>query len=311
MKKVLITGATSMLGLALVNECIENDTSVYAIVRRETARRNRLPKSNLLHVVECNLDELSSLNLDEYGFDAFYHFSWEATNNKSRNIVDAQNRNINYTLDAVRLASRIGSGKFIGAGSQAEYGRVSGSISTDAKVSPDSAYGIAKYAAGRLAGILCDQIGLQFIWTRIFSIYGVGDMSSTMIMYVIAALLKGEKPLLTSCKQQWDYLNCKDAARAFFLVGTKGKSQIYNIGSGATQPLIQYVRLIRDTINKDLPLGIGELPYDSKQVMYLCADIANLIQDTGFKPMIKFEDGISETVDWYKNYVLIGKDGSK
>jgi len=301
MKKVFITGATSMLGLALINECIANGTAVHAVVRRGTVKRYRLPTSNLLQIVECNLDELSTLCIDEYGFDTYYHFAWEATDNKSRNIVEAQNRNIIYTLDAVRHAFRIGSCKFIGAGSQAEYGLVSGSISPDLKVFPNSAYGIAKYAAGRLASILCEQLGLQFIWTRVFSIYGVGDMSNTMIMYVIDTLLRGEKPLLTSCEQKWDYLNCKDAARAFYLLGLKGKSQtVYNIGSGATKPLIGYVNLIRNTIDRNLSLGIGELPYAANQVMHLCADITNLTQDTGFKPMMTFEDGIKETVNWYK-----------
>lgn len=299
MNKVIITGATSMLGLALVDECIKNGTEVYAVVRPNTVRLSRLPDSPLIHVLHCDLENISSLAPGETGFDAFYHYAWACTENQSRNLVDAQNRNIDYTLDAVRVAHSMGCKKFIGAGSQAEYGRVSGVITPDMRVFPDSAYGIAKYAAGRLAGILCEQLGMPFIWTRIFSTYGVRDMPSTMIMYVIGCLLRGEKPSLTPCQQKWDYLNCRDAATAFYLIGLKGNpGSIYHIGSGQARPLEEYVLQIRDAVNPSLELGIGEREYAPKQVMHLCADISNLCADTGFSPSISFPEGIRETIEW-------------
>ena len=45
-------------------------------------------------------------------------------------------------------------------------------------------------------------------------------------------------------------------------------------------------------------LGIGKLPYNQNQVMYLCADIEELTKDTGFVPEYTFEKGIQETVAW-------------
>jgi nucleoside-diphosphate-sugar epimerase len=181
MRQVVITGATSMLGLALIDECLYHNTGVLAVMRRMSPKRRLLPKSNLLKIEERDLCELGAwqgISPDIY--DAFYHFAWEATNNQSRNFVDAQYRNIEYTLDAVRLSQRMGCRRFIGAGSQAEYGRVDGVISPESRVAPDSAYGIAKYAAGRLSAILAQQLGIDFIWTRIFSTYGIRDMPSTM-----------------------------------------------------------------------------------------------------------------------------------
>jgi len=290
-----------MLGLALINECIQQNCDVYAIVRKDSAKLNRLPKSSLIHIVECELKNFKSLTLERAGFDAFFHYAWECTDSLSRNEVDVQNRNISHTLDAVRLAYTLKCKKFIGAGSQAEYGRVSGKISPNMPVAPENAYGVAKYAAGRMAAILCDQLGMPFIWTRIFSTYGINDMSSTMIMYIIASLLKGEKPALTKCEQQWDYLYCKDAAKAFYLIGEKGNSgSIYNIGTGKVRPLLEYVRIIRDAIDSSLPLGIGEREYAPSQVMNLHPDIGGLVSDTGFSPSIPFEQGIQETIEWYK-----------
>ena len=302
MNSVIIIGATSMLGLALLDECIKNKTHVTAVVRENSKKRETLPKSKLITTVECDISRLSELHSQKNkGFDALYHFAWESTNKTERDDIDAQNRNIGYTLDAVRFAHRVGCKRFIGAGSQAEYGRVEGIINPEMKVSPDSAYGVAKYTAGKLSSILSEQMGIDFIWTRIFSTYGVNDMPSTMIMYCIGCLLRGEKPILTKCEQRWDYLNCRDAARAFYLLGKEGKTQnIYHIGNGIARPLSEYVYAIRDAIDPLLPLGIGECDYAPKQVMCLCPDISNLQRDTGFKPLISFSDGINETIEWVR-----------
>jgi nucleoside-diphosphate-sugar epimerase len=96
-------------------------------------------------------------------------------------------------------------------------------------------------------------------------------------------------------------LNCRDAAKAFYLIGNKGRSgTIYNIGSGKTRQLSEYVLAIRDLIDPSLPLGIGERMYASMQVMHLCPDISNLQVDTNFVPSVSFEEGIRETIGWYR-----------
>lgn len=96
--------------------------------------------------------------------------------------MQGQLQNIQYTLDAVELASRIGCKKFVGAGSQAEYGRVEGVLSASTPVFPENGYGIAKLCAGQMSRILCEQKQIEHIWTRILSIYGPYDGENTMIM---------------------------------------------------------------------------------------------------------------------------------
>ena len=56
-----------------------------------------------------------------------------------------------------------------------------------------------------------------------------------------------------------------------------------------------------DAIDPSLDIGFGEVDYYPGQVMYLCADISALTEDTGFVPEYDFETGIKETVEWYKN----------
>jgi len=302
MKKILITGATSMIGVALINECIKNKTKVLAVVRPGSTHLERIPESDLITKVACNLNEIMTIkHYIKDTYDVFYHFGWEGTAKGEREDACFQNKNIYYTLESVRLAKDLGCKTFIGAGSQAEYGRVSNIISPTTPVNPDIAYGVAKYAAGKLSKILSKELGIKHIWTRIFSVYGAYDNDRTLIMYCIDKMLKGEKPLLTKCEQVWDYLHCQDAARAFYLIGEKGLDEaIYCIGNGTAKPLHEYVLAMKNAIDEKLLLGIGELEYTPNQVMHLCADITSLTEDTGFVPEISFEQGIMETIRWYK-----------
>jgi nucleoside-diphosphate-sugar epimerase len=304
MEKVVVTGATSMLGLALIEECLRNDTQAIAIIRKNSKKTHILPESPLVRVFECDLNGLGEFELGGQGrIDAFYHFAWEATCGESRDSVSSHVRNIGYTMDALSLAKRLGARRFIGAGSQAEYGRRDHAISPSEKVDPENAYGVSKYAAGRLASIRAAQLGLEFIWARVFSAYGRHDNPNSLIMYCIDCLLKGVEPILTCCGQLWDYIHCSDAARAFYLIGGKGVDQsVYNIGSGEAKPLCEYVYTIQETIGAGISVGIGKKEYPPKQVMHLCADIESLRKDTGFEARMMFEEGIRDTVKWYASH---------
>ncbi len=302
MNSVVVDGATSMLGAALISDCVSRGIKVLAIARRNSRRLDRIPESEYVRVVLCNQEEV--MEFDTGGmepYDVYYHFAWEYVLPAERGDVRLQVPNIKYTLDAIHLAYRLGCRRFIGAGSQAEYGRVSGIIGPDTPTDPEVAYGIAKYAAGKMAMILCDSLGLECIWTRTFSVYGIGDNDTTLIMYAIRKLLGGEKPVFTKAEQRWDYLYSKDAGTAFRLIGEKGKGgKVYCIGSGISRPLQEYIYILRDMIDTRLQLGIGEMEYSPLQVMNLQADIYDLKKDTGFEPCFSFEEGIKETVEWVR-----------
>lgn len=302
MKRVVITGATGAIGLAVIKEMIQQNIEVLVLCRKDSQRNKRIPRHKLVTVKYCELDELKNLqNESEQPYDVFYHFGWAGTMGELRNNMYSQLKNVQYTLDAVEAAGRLGCIKFVGAGSQAEYGRVEGVLTADTPTFPENGYGIAKLCAGQMSRIACEQKGIEHIWTRILSVYGPFDNENTMIMSTIRSLLDGKKPLLTKGEQKWDYLYSADAAKAMYLLGIFGKGgKTYPIGGGNAYPLVEYMQKLRDEISPEADLGIGEIPYRDKQVMYLCADISELKKDTGFVPMYGFEEGIKETIDWVK-----------
>ena len=248
MNKIVVTGATSMIGVATINEAIKNNVEVLAIVRPNSKNLNRLPQNRLIKVLECELDKLDTIDVsslqvrqlndnnlwvatastkprnDDWNYEVFYHFAWGNTNKTTRNDPVLQGKNIKYSLDAANLAKKLGCKKFIGAGSQAEYGRVEGKLNALTPINPDIAYGMAKYAAGRLTNLRCRELDIEHIWVRILSVYGIYDNPNTMINYAIKELLSGREPEFTKCEQKWDYLFSEDAGRAFYLIGEKGKA---------------------------------------------------------------------------------------
>ena len=302
MKRVAITGPTGAIGIALINECIAQGIEVYALCRKNSKRINRIPQDELVHIVECDLADMKNFSTtDILPCDVFYHFGWDATIGDGRNDMPLQLKNVEYTLDAVNLAERLGCKAFVGAGSQAEYGRFEGKLDASVPTFPENGYGMAKLCAGQMSRVECQKKNIRHVWTRILSVYGPYDGEFTMITSTIKKLLIGEVPALTKGEQKWDYLYSADAARALIMLGEKGvDGKIYCLGSGKAQPLIKYIETIRDVINPDAKLGVGEVPYGAKQVMYLCADIDELKEDTGFEPQIDFEDGIRRTIDWIK-----------
>ncbi len=305
MKRIVITGATGTIGMALVRKCIEQGIEAVLLVNPDSRRLSRIPSDPNIRLIKCGLADLVTADSTSLGIDsadAMIHLAWGGTFGDARNDKALQDRNYEYCLDAVRLAHRLGCSVFLGAGSQAEYGRVEGILKADTPCDPENEYGRAKLRASSATRELCRKLGMRHVWPRILSIYGPYDGENTMVISLISKLLAGEKPALTAGEQIWDYLYADDVALAYMLLAQKGMDgSIYPIGSGVGRPLREYVEIIRDQIDPALPLGFGEVPYSDKQVMHLCADISKLQSDVGFKPRISFEEGIRRTIEWVRN----------
>jgi nucleoside-diphosphate-sugar epimerase len=296
MNSIIVTGATGCVGSAVVRRALAHGINVTCILHQGSKRLSNLPNDERLKIVECNLSNYHSMEFDGK-YDAFIHLAWDKTFGASRDDAEVQARNIQYTLDAVQLAHRCGCSVFVGAGSQAEYGVQSVDLTPELPVKPESGYGIAKYAAGKLSAMLCKSLGIRQCWVRILSVYGPNDGENSLISYLIREFKAGNSPQLTKCEQMWDYLYADDAADAILAVARKGiDGKAYPLGFGKGRKLSAYVEDIKSVINPSIEVLFGARDYYPHQPMHLVADISELIKDTEWVPIYSFNEGIKKCV---------------
>lgn len=290
--RIVVTGATGMIGMTLIKEALNQGHQVCAIIRKNSKKKGVLDSFQGINIVEADMSDYNSLILPGC-YDWFFHLAWGKTTGEGRDDVYLQMENAKLSIDAVLLAHRMGCSKFIGAGSQAEYGPVSVPLNPLTPTFPESGYGIAKLEAGLMSKLKCNQLGMSFNWVRILSVYGKNDYPNSLISYLIQQLLLGNSPDLTPCEQIWDYINVHDVARAFLLIAEKGQNgRTYPLGSGMGRPLREYVEDIQSIIAPSVKVNFGAKEYYPHQPMFLVSDNRILQSDTGFSPIITFKQGI-------------------
>lgn len=308
---IVITGPTGAIGMAVIRTCIEKGIRMLLITRENSKRNSNIPDSDYISVAYADIADYDDIDADTLlknhggNYDAFLHLAWMGTTGSDRNDARLQGENVEYTMAAVRLAHRLGCKIFMGAGSQAEYGRVEGYLNSQTPASPENEYGKAKLLTGNRSRDLCTELGFSHIWLRVLSIYGPFDNENSMVSSAIRGFLNGEETAFTPGEQKWDYLFSYDAAEIILRLLSGGKSgKIYCVGSGKQRLLKEYIldiyKAVWEKEATEEQLGIGKKPYLPGQVMFLCADTSELEEDIGSLPFTPFEEGIRQMVSWYK-----------
>lgn len=301
-EKAIITGGTGVIGIALIQCLLANHVEVTVLMNPNSNRKAVLEQFKDIQIVLADMSQLKQVEtILPKDYTYFFHLAWMGTFGDSRNDMYLQTKNIEYTLDAVKLAKALGCEVFLGTGSQAEYGPVKEKMSAETPTNPVTGYGIAKLCANRMSRIYAQSLGLRHVWVRVLSVFGPYDGQGTMVMSGLKNMLAGHEGKYTKGEQMWDYLYCDDAAQALYQAAKNGKDgKIYPLGSGEVKPLKEYIEIMRDNVDPNLSLDFGAVPYYPNQVMYMCADIEDLKKDTGFEPKHTFDEGIKKTIQWIK-----------
>ncbi len=301
MKRVFVTGASGFIGAALVKRLVAQNISVAVLQSGKTPGRRLAAIADKLRFIERAKGTTESLrdSLLEWAPDTVFHLGWGGVSNVDRNDAALQSGNVAFTVELAQMCVACGVEQFVGAGSQAEYGKKDSQIAETECPAPTTLYGAAKLSSCFLSERICELEGVRHAWLRIFSTYGPDDNPDWMLPSLIRKLSAGERPPLTLGEQQWDYLYVDDAAAAFIAAAAARINGIYNLGSGKAVSLRALIETVRDKIDPKLELGFGEVAYRPDQVMHLEANIEKLRATSGWSPEISLSDGLAETTRWF------------
>lgn len=296
-----MTGASGFVGSAVCKELVRNGFVVIAIVRRQS--RNIVKAADdRIRVVYCEMSDFASLPdlITDRDIDVFYHLAWEGSSGNQRGNVDVQMKNVQFTCETIRACSELKCNRFVFASSIMEY-EIAAVMATEETPGMNTLYSSAKIAADYMARTIAGHLGIAYIRAVISNVYGPGEKSARLVNTSLRKMLNGERCAFSAGEQLYDFIYIEDAAKAFYEIGEKGAAnRTYYIGSPCPRKLKEFLLEMRDCVDPNIEIGLGEIPFNGVSLSYKEFDIKAVKNDTGFEPDVFFSEGIKRTLSWLK-----------
>lgn len=315
-KKVLITGATGLVGSWLVKALLRKKSIIVALVRDIDYQTEFYRSGDYLqtNIVNGSLENFSTIEraINEYEVDTVFHLGAQtivgAAYREPLQTFESNIRGTYHILEACRR-HRDFVKEIVIASSDKAYGIVDKLPYTeDMLLKGSHPYDVSKSCTDLLAQTYSYTYNLPIAIARCGNIYGGGDLNwSRIIPGTILSLLNNKRPVIRSNgKYIRDYIYIKDIVDAYInLAESITKKNIYgeafNFSTESRMAVIEIVNKIRSIMNREdlepqiLNLNLKEIPEQS-----LSAEKAHEI--LGWYSKYDLGKGLSETVDWYKNY---------
>jgi dTDP-glucose 4,6-dehydratase len=193
--------------------------------------------------------------------------------------------------------------RFVHVSTDEVYGSISeGSWPEDHPLLPNSPYSASKAGSDLLVRAYNRTHKLDAIITRCSNNYGQYQFPEKVMPLFITNIIEGKKvPLYGNGLNVRDWLHVDDHCRGIALALTKGRAgEVYNIGGGTELTNVELTHKILKA------MGVGEefiQPVEDRKGHDLrySVDISKINKELGYSPQVNFEEGLEQTVNWYKN----------
>jgi CDP-glucose 4,6-dehydratase len=314
-RNVLVTGCTGLLGSWLTKSLAEKEANVVGLIR------DLVPRSNLnwsgfnnkIISVRGEIEDyfLLERTINEYEIDTVFHLAAQTiVTIANRNPISTFKANIEGTwniLEACRRSPLVK--RIIVASSDKAYGDQE-KLPYDEKTPLEGRhpYDVSKSCADLICRSYFGTYGLPVCTTRCGNFYGGGDLNFNRIVPgTIRSILDNERPVVRSDgKFLRDYFYIKDGVQSYMLLAEKMEDkrihgEAFNFSTERPMTVLEIVDMIRMAMYSDLvPLILNQANNEIRD-QYLSAKKAkNLLN---WSPSYTLEDGIKETVDWYRIFL--------
>lgn len=312
-KKVLVTGADGFIGSHLVEELLNEGYDVRAFVYYNSFNTwgwlDTLPKDKLeqIDVFTGDIRDPNGVREAMKDIEEVYHLAALIAIPFSYHSPDSYvDTNIKGTLNILQAAKDLGTKRILVTSTSEVYGTAQ-YVPID-ELHPyqgQSPYSATKIGADRLAESFYRSFNMPITIVRPFNTFGPRQSARAVIPTIITQLLSGETEIkLGSLTPTRDFNFVKDTARGFIEIA-KSDATIGEEINIATQEEISIGRLAEELIkqiNPEAKIICDEqrLRPEKSEVNRLLGSNEKIKRLTNWKPAHSFEEGIRETVEWFK-----------
>jgi dTDP-glucose 4,6-dehydratase len=208
---------------------------------------------------------------------------------------------VQVLLDAIKASDK--EIRFLQISTDEVYGSIeSGSWSEDWPLQPNSPYAASKAGGELLTRSYHRTHGMDIVITRCSNNYGTHHFPEKLIPLFITNLIEGKKvPVYGNGKNVRDWLHVDDHCRGIYSVLMNGKSgDVYNIGGGRELTNNEITSLILEAMRAD-ESSIEYVEDRKGHDLRYSVDWTKINRELGYEPKVKFEDGLRETIAWYRD----------
>ena len=256
-----------------------------------------------LHFVEGDILDRALVDSLMKDADVVVHFAAESHVDRSiMGAADFVMTNVVGTQTMLDSALRIGVEKFVHVSTDEVYGSIEeGSWDEERPLEPNSPYSASKASSDLLARAYSRTHGLPVSITRCSNNYGPYQFPEKVIPLFVTNLVDGlDVPLYGEGTNIRDWLHVDDHCRGIHLVAESGRNgEIYNIGGGTELTNKELTGLLLDATGKDWD-SVKRVQDRLGHDLRYSVDITKITKELGYTPQVPFEQGLAETVDWYK-----------
>lgn len=300
MEYVIVTGANGFIGKTLVNELLKRNYHVVALdIRFDDVLAND-ERVTCVNVMNKEVAALAN-EISHRDYLCFFHLAWAGTSGPARADYAVQLSNVKLACDYIKLCSKIGCKRVVYASSINEMETYEYLQSDDIEPTGGYIYGTGKLAAHLMGETVAKLNDIEFIPVIITNIYGVGEKSARMIYTSINKLVHKEHCSFTAGYQTYYFIYITDAINSIIAVAEKGKAfNRYYIGSGEPKPLREFLLEMRDIVDPEAELGLGDIPFKGVDISYDQFDLKKVELDTGYRNEVPFAEGIRMTAEYVR-----------
>ena len=311
--RVLVTGGAGFIGSNFVRMIAKGelegiasvtvlDKLTYAGVKSNLDLTAHLSRYEFIKGDICDSSVVTELLRE---IDAVINFAAESHVDRSisgaADFVQANIVGVHVLLDAIKASGK--KIRFIQVSTDEVYGSIEeGSWTEDWPLQPNSPYSASKASGELLARSYNRTHGMDVVITRCSNNYGTHHFPEKLIPLFITNLLEGKKvPVYGNGKNVRDWLHVDDHCRGIHQVLINGRSgEVYNIGGGRELTNLEITGLVLDAMGAD-DSSIEYVEDRKGHDLRYSVDWTKINRELGYKPQVKFEDGLRDTIQWYRN----------